>query len=113
MKIKEIIHQLADKFSKDAHVKSVYGDPVKLQGKTIIPIARIAYGLGAGGSQGGDETTEGSAGGGGGGMTAQPIGVLEVCEEQTRFVAINDWQQKLKWAGLGIFLGILLHKWVR
>lgn len=112
MKIKEVIQQLSDKFSKDAHVKSVYGDPVKLQGKTIIPIARIAYGLGAGGSQLGDETGD-AAGGGGGGMTAQPIGVLEVSEEQTRFVAINDWQQKLKWTGIGIFLGILFFKWVR
>jgi uncharacterized spore protein YtfJ len=113
MKTKEILQQLADKFSNDAQVKSVFGAPIEAQGKTIIPVAKIAYGLGAGGSQGGKEASEGEAGGGGGGMAARPVGVLEVTSEETRFVSHENWLQKMQWLGVGMLIGIIFYKWTR
>ncbi|GIT79269.1 hypothetical protein LLS1_09380 [Leifsonia sp. LS1] len=50
-------------------VKSVYGEPVVIDGTTIVPVAAVQFGFGAGGTD--DE--EGPGGGGGGGV-AIPFG---------------------------------------
>jgi hypothetical protein len=52
-------------------IRSVYGDPVELDGITLIPVALVQYGFGAG-SMGGDQDT--GAGGGGGGGYSIPLG---------------------------------------
>jgi uncharacterized spore protein YtfJ len=113
MKTKDLIQQLSDKFSSDANVKSVYGDPIETQNKTIIPVAKIAYGLGAGGAQGMEEKEKGEAGGGGGGVSNKPVGVLEITKEDTRFVPVDDWKQKVQWIGVGALLGLLIYRWIR
>ncbi|MCI2958174.1 hypothetical protein MN032_10745 [Agromyces atrinae] len=64
-----IIETLADRFSGFG-VKAVYGDPVEVDGTTIIPVAYTHYGFGVGTS---DETDDRSEGGGGGGASV-PIG---------------------------------------
>jgi uncharacterized spore protein YtfJ len=78
------IEKLAAQFSQNATVKSVYGEPVVAGDKTIIPVARVAYGLGGGYGHGKNKmkhlhesplaNEEGV--GGGGGMIAKPAGVL-------------------------------------
>src|SRR5215472_5026716 len=94
-----------------ANVKAVYGEPIAAQGKTIIPVAKITYGYGGGAGTGGmgESSARGEGGGGGGGARAIPVGVVEVSDQQTRFVPITD-RNKLAGAvvmgvGLGIFLG--------
>lgn len=59
-------------------IQRVFGDPVELDGVTVIPVARIAGGAGGGGgeSKEGDEPSSGF--GGGFGMDARGIGVFEV-----------------------------------
>jgi uncharacterized spore protein YtfJ len=113
MKTKELLQQLSDRFASDANVKSVYGDPIETQEKTIIPMAKVAYGLGAGGAQGEKNEEEGSAGGGGGGVASKPIGVIEITKEETRFIPVDDWKKKIQWIGIGSLLGILIYRWIR
>jgi len=75
---------LALKLAENARsigVTSAYGDPVQIEGVTIIPVALVQYGFGGGG-EGGDE--EGAAGGGGGGM-AIPIGAYVKSGGAARF----------------------------
>ena len=62
-------------------VRSAYGDPVQIEGVTIVPVALVQYGFGGGGE--GDET-EGAAGGGGGGMSI-PIGAYVKSGGAARF----------------------------
>ncbi|NQX27619.1 hypothetical protein HQQ81_09730 [Microbacteriaceae bacterium VKM Ac-2854] len=50
-------------------VASVYGDPVEVEGSTLVPVALRWYGFGAG-SEGGEE----APGGGGGGGAVIPVG---------------------------------------
>lgn len=50
-------------------VASVYGDPVEVEGSTLIPVALRWYGFGAG-SDGGED----APGGGGGGGAVIPVG---------------------------------------
>jgi hypothetical protein len=62
-------------------VRSAYGDPVQIEGVTIVPVALVQYGFGGGGE--GDDS-DGAAGGGGGGM-AIPIGAYVKSGGAARF----------------------------
>src|SRR5499425_2559492 len=106
-----LLQSLKESILSQANVKAVYGEPIEAQGKTIIPVAKITYGYGAGAGTGGvgDTSARGEGGGGGGGVRAVPVGVIEVSNQQTRFVPITD-RRKLTSAllagiGFGMWLG--------
>ena len=104
-----LLQSLKDSIVGGASVKSVYGEPISAQGKTIIPVAKVAYGYGAGAGTGGvgDSNARGE-GGGGGGARAIPVGVIEISDQQTRFVPISD-RRKLTAA---ILIGTALGMWL-
>ncbi len=102
-RVSKMLRSLGDRLQAGASVRNLYGDPVTAAGRTVIPVARIGYGYGAGGKDtggkdasrkdaGGDEKTaappDGS--GGGAGMSARPVGVIEITEAGTRFIAFVD-----------------------
>ena len=106
-----ILQSLKESILSQASVKAIYGEPISAHGKTVLPVAKIMYGYGAGAGTGGvgDSSARGEGGGGGGGVRAVPVGVIEVCEQQTRFVPISD-RKKLTGAvlagiGIGMWLG--------
>lgn len=97
-------------------VRTIFGEPVSVQGRTIIPVARVAYGFGGGGGlsarhagQRGD--LDGEGGGGGGGVRAVPAGVVEITPEQTRFLRFDEWRPLTVAAAFGFGLGVLLTRW--
>jgi len=111
------IQTLLDTFGdlrKEANVNACFGDPVTVEGRTVIPIAKVGYGFGMGAGQGpmaeGEEGLEGvqeaSAGGsgGGGGMTSSPLGVVEVTSQGTRVEPVID-EQRIA------VLGLLVAAW--
>src|SRR5450755_4555712 len=105
-----LLQSLKESILSQANVKAIYGEPIAAHGKTVIPVARIMYGYGAGAGTGGvgDSSARGEGGGGGGGVRAIPVGVIEVSDQQTRFVPITD-RKRLAGAVLaGIGLGMLL-----
>jgi uncharacterized spore protein YtfJ len=105
-----LLQSLKDSILSQASVKAIYGDPIAAHGKTVIPVAKIIYGYGAGAGTGsvGDSSARGDGGGGGGGVRAIPVGVIEVSNQQTRFVPITS-RKRLAGAVLaGIGLGMLL-----
>jgi len=75
---------LTEKLAENARsfgVTSAYGDPVEVDGTTIIPVALVWYGFGAGE---GTSEDEGGSGGGGGG-TSLPIGAYVKSGGTVRF----------------------------
>lgn len=86
-----------------ATVRNVYGDPITAGGKTVVPVANVAYGFGGG--EGKDE--EGGFGGGGG-MRAKPVGVLEITGTETRWVPLNPLRTLAIAAGTGLIVGLIL-----
>jgi uncharacterized spore protein YtfJ len=105
-----LLQSLKESILSQANVKAIYGEPVAAHGKTVIPVAKIMYGYGAGAGTGGIGTSSarGEGGGGGGGARTIPVGVIEVSDQQTRFVPITD-RKRLAGAVLaGIGLGMLL-----
>ena len=106
-----MLQSLHENLSSRAQVKSVFGEPISAEGKTIIPVAKIAYGFGAGVGTGGvgDTRARGEGGGGGGAIRAVPVGVIEVSGSQpARFVPITD-RKKL---GAAAMLGIVAGMWL-
>ena len=105
-----LLQSLKESILSQANVKAIYGEPIAAHGKTVIPVAKIMYGYGAGAGTGGvgDTSARGEGGGGGGGVRAVAVGVIEVSDQQTRFVPITD-RKRLAGAVLaGIGLGMLL-----
>jgi uncharacterized spore protein YtfJ len=120
MENNNFLETLAVRFGQNASVNNVFGDPITVQGKTIIPVARIAFGLGGGYGHNGkhkkalvnseepqDIKEEGA--GGGGGMYATPIGVYEVSGKCTRFIPSSATKQFLMVAVLAFIAG----RWMR
>jgi uncharacterized spore protein YtfJ len=105
-----LLQSLKESILTQANVKAVYGEPIVAQGKTVVPVAKVMYGYGAGAGTAGvrDSKAQGEGGGGGGGARAIPVGVIEICDQQTRFVPISD-RKKLTGAVIaGIGLGVWL-----
>jgi uncharacterized spore protein YtfJ len=99
------LESMFEPLTRSASVKSVYGEAISANGKTIIPVARVAYGFGGGrGSKPGDSNPQ-EGEGGGGGVYAVPVGVLEVTETQTRFIALSDKRRLAGAALIGFCMG--------
>jgi uncharacterized spore protein YtfJ len=103
--VQELLDSLADLREK-ANVNACFGEPVTVEGRTVIPVARIGYGFGMGLGQGPTSGEEegaaekmGASGGGGGGVTASPLGVIEVTSKGTRIEPVID-KQKVAFATL-------------
>lgn len=102
-----MIEQALEKVRDTAGVKTVYGEPISVDGKTIIPVARVAYGFKK-------ETEAGEkpeSGPGAGGMSAKPIGVVEVSGDETRFVPVAQTKKFAITAAIGSGVGLVLG-WV-
>lgn len=103
--IQTLLDSLADLREK-ANVNACFGEPVTAEGRTVIPVAEVAYGFGMGvghgpvakGKETPDEAEGDSGGGGGGGVRARPLAIVEVTPESTRVKPIID-EQKLALAG--------------
>lgn len=81
-----------------ASVKTVFGEPYQVNGRTVIPVAKVAYGFGFGGGRGngkgngaeGSRAGGGAGGGAGGLLSVRPVAVLELSGTQTAIKPIVD-----------------------
>lgn len=108
MDTKNFISTLGEGVEKTANIRTVYGDPVSAEGKTIIPVAKIAYGFGGGSGTSEKGGEEGQ--GGGAGFAAKPVGVVEITSAGTRFISFFDRRKIAFSALMGLFLGFWIGK---
>jgi uncharacterized spore protein YtfJ len=112
---------IAEVFERNLSIRHVYAEPVHHGNTTVIPVAKVAYGFGAGGgrrpaprsAQGASASGEAAGpeaqgGGGGGGARLTPIGALEVGPRGTRFVRYNQLPQLAGAFAVGLGVGALL-----
>lgn len=112
MSAKNLIDGAVEHLRTSASVKAVYGEPITTDGKTVIPVAKVAYGFGAGSGSGtrakkgpnGKVPVEGE--GAGGGVAAKPMGVVEITEEGTKFVQFGAPKKLAIMALVGTGIGI-------
>ena len=100
----ELVRQIARAFESEANVRAVFGEPVKLDGHTIIPVATIfvSFGGGVGVGAGIGRAVEGAvalasrilpralAGGAGGGLnvSVRPVGFIHDGKDGVAFTPI-------------------------
>ena len=108
----EMLEKLAESLGSKATVESVFGEPIEMPGKTVVPVATICYGFGGGFGAGPkkDGTPKGEGGGGGGGVRAFPAGALEITPGSTRFIPFTDLRWLLAAFSFGAFAGTLLFR---
>jgi len=117
---------IAEVFERNLSVRHVYAEPVHHGDTTVIPVAKVAYGFGAGAgrrpaARSGEMASstaeaagaEAQGGGGGGGARLTPIGALEVGPHGTRFIRYNELPRLAGAFALGLGVGVLLASRLR
>jgi len=115
MSATEMLQRIGETLGSTANVRAVFGDPIEVQGKTVVPVAKVAYGFGAGlgtgrGKGGDDSGRNAEGGGGGGGVRAFPAGALEITADHTRFVPFLDLRWLAGAFAAGALVGMLFHR---
>jgi uncharacterized spore protein YtfJ len=116
MSLQQYFQSIIDRIQSSASVKTVYGDPITAEGKTIVPVAKVGYCFGVGIGprpailrREGEEHTEGKETGGmGGGFRAKPLGVLEITKDETKFIPIGETGKLAGALLIGLFLGLMI-----
>jgi len=87
----EIVESLTkttlEEIEKVLTTRTVVGEPITVEDKTLIPLISIGFGFGAGGGSGKGEAKqkgEGAGGGTGGGAWVRPIAVIIIDKEGVR-----------------------------
>ena len=79
----------------------------QLVNSPVVPIAKVAYGFGAGGGRHGAESSH-QGEGGGGGVKAFPAGALEITATGTRFIPFADPRPLAAAFALGVAFASLM-----
>lgn len=94
-KVNDLLGLTIDRVKQMVDVNTVIGDPITTpDGTTIIPISRVSYGFGSGGSDLPSKSTppQGLFGGGAGvGVTIVPIAFLAISNGNVRILQIEPY----------------------
>jgi uncharacterized spore protein YtfJ len=107
MNATDLLQKIGETLGSTATVRSVFGEPIHANGKTVVPVAKVSYAFGGGsgaGKNGAHPERQGEGGGGGGAVRAHPAGVLEITDTATRFVPFTD----LTWIAGAFTAGVAL-----
>jgi len=112
------LQPLLDRLHSTAKVETVFGPSRNEHGRTIVPVARVAYGLGGGAGGPGNKRSkhEGAeqqpdeGAGGGGGINVTPLGVVEVTDAGTRFVPLTAPKVTAGAFLAGLLLGVVVSR---
>lgn len=73
------------------NTKTVVGDPITIEGNTLIPLVSVGFGFGAGGGEGTDPGKGGGTGGGtGGGGGVKPVALIVINSDGVRVEPVKS-----------------------
>lgn len=90
--IEKLIKTTLGEIEKVLDSKTVVGEPITIEGTTLIPLMSVGFGFAAGGGTGKGETKEETEGGGsgtGGGGGVKPIAVIVIDKDGVRIEPIK------------------------
>ena len=89
--IKNIMDVTMDKLRAMVDANTIIGDPIVVDGVTLIPISKVSFGLATGGSDFPSKTQSGLFGGGGGaGVTVSPVAFIAVSDGNVRMMPVYN-----------------------
>ena len=91
----EDIDKLFDKavgeIERMLNTKTVVGEPITVEGYTLIPLVNVGFGFGVGGGQGTDpQKGSGTGGGTGGGGGVKPVALIIINKDSVRVEPIKS-----------------------
>jgi uncharacterized spore protein YtfJ len=89
--VENLIKTTLGEIEKVLSTKTVVGEPLTIEGNTLIPLISAGFGFGAGGGSGKGEAKqkgEGTGGGAGGGAWVKPVAVIIVTKEGVKIEPI-------------------------
>ena len=89
----EILKTITGEMQNALSARTCVGDPVTVEGKTVIPLMSMGMGFGAGSSSGKADNPGGSGGGGGLGM--KPVAVIIIDQDGVRVERLKEAQHTL------------------
>jgi uncharacterized spore protein YtfJ len=90
--VENLVKTTLGEIEKVLTTRTVVGEPMTLEGATLIPLVSVGFGFGAGGGEGKGEAKqkgEGAGGGTGGGVWVKPIAVIIIDKEGVRIESIR------------------------
>jgi Sporulation protein YtfJ (Spore_YtfJ) len=83
-----VMEKMANRLGQSAGVRTIYGEALERDGVTIIPVARLSWGIGGGSGAGNGPQGSGGGEGGGGGVGATPLGFVKIRGSEAEFQPI-------------------------
>jgi uncharacterized spore protein YtfJ len=87
----DILKTITEEMQKALSARTAVGDPVTVEGKTIIPLMSVGMGFGAGSSSGKAD----NPGGGGGALGMKPVAVIIIDQHGVRVERLKEAQHTL------------------
>ncbi len=83
--VKGLFDKAVSEIERMLNTKTVVGEPITIEGHTLIPLISIGFGFGAGGGQGEESSKgKGHGGGTGGGGGVRPIALVIINKDGVR-----------------------------
>ncbi|MFC1892771.1 GerW family sporulation protein [Chloroflexota bacterium] len=90
--VENLVKATLGEIEKVLSTRTVVGEPIVIEGATLIPLISVGFGFGAGGGEGKGEAKqkgEGAGGGTGGGAWVRPVAMVIVDKEGVRIEPIR------------------------
>lgn len=91
MNFEESLKILTEEITSMISTKTVVGEHIVIDGRTIIPVTKVSFGFGSGAGEGKAKAGDlGSGAGGGGGACIQPIAFLVVSKDDVQLLSLRE-----------------------
>ncbi len=89
MSFNDNLQTMFNKLDNFVSSKTVVGEPIELNGVTVVPLVDVSFGMGAGSSDAKDKGSK-SSGAGGIGAKMSPTAVMVIAGKSVQIISIND-----------------------
>ncbi len=91
MKVEDILKTATGEINNMISTKTIIGEHIKIDNRTIIPVTKVSFGFGSGGGEGKRKAgDEGSGGGGGGGAIIEPVAFLVITPDDVKLLVTKE-----------------------
>ena len=90
MNIAELIKNTLKEAQELMTSKTVVGEPIRTDTHTVIPVSKVMFGFGGGGSEGNEKGKVGNGQGVGGGWSIEPVAFVVVGDDGVKLMTIGD-----------------------
>ena len=83
--VEELFNKTTSEIENMINTRTVVGEPITIEGNTLIPLISVGFGFGAGGGEGTDpKRGAGTGGGTGGGGGVKPVALIIINKDGVR-----------------------------